>query len=217
MLGRPSSNLGGLESPFFRPYDWCDRDGPMTADAAFTHPGDLGTHPGDLRRYDVGRTKSIAVVGGGIAGLTAAYELALLGHNVTVLEATDRAGGRIFTERFGNQSGPYAELGAMRIPYGHRCVDHYVDRFRLATRQFVSENSNAYFLFRGQRVRRRDWPQAAALFGSARNLGPIVGDLGSSVGRPPDAVLATLTYAGVTARPIVHPSISEAPCGASPA
>ena len=37
------------------------------------------------------------IVGAGIAGLAAANELASSGLNVTVLEARDRVGGRIFT------------------------------------------------------------------------------------------------------------------------
>ncbi len=154
----------------------------MTADAVFTHPGDMS-------RWDSGRRKRVAIVGGGIAGLTAAHELGLLGHHVTVFEADNRLGGRIFTERFGASGGPYAELGAMRIPYGHRCVDHYVDKFHLVRRHFVTENNNAYFAFRGQRIRRHDWPRAASLFGSTRNVGLILRDLGHSMGRPPDAAM----------------------------
>src|SRR5688572_33289341 len=42
----------------------------------------------------------VAVVGGGISGLAAAYELQLRGLNVSVLEAGPRAGGVISTERF---------------------------------------------------------------------------------------------------------------------
>src|SRR5687768_11278041 len=42
----------------------------------------------------------VAVVGGGISGLAAAYELQRRGLNVRVLEAGPRAGGVISTERF---------------------------------------------------------------------------------------------------------------------
>src|SRR5688572_1159106 len=42
----------------------------------------------------------VAVVGGGISGLAAAYELQRRGLNVSVLEAGPRAGGVISTERF---------------------------------------------------------------------------------------------------------------------
>ena len=40
----------------------------------------------------------IAVVGAGLAGLAAANELSRLGHQVTVLEASDGPGGRVRTD-----------------------------------------------------------------------------------------------------------------------
>lgn len=165
---------------WIRPYAWCDAGSEMGPDAAFAHPGDLANYSGSSVH------KSIGIVGGGIAGLVAAYELQRLGHDVTVFEADDRWGGRILTERFGNDDGPYAELGAMRIPHGHRCVDYYVDSFGLESRHFVSENNEGWLAFRGARFRRRDWPSAAALFGATRGHRPILRDLEASMGRPPD-------------------------------
>ncbi|OXA39472.1 Spermine oxidase [Folsomia candida] len=53
---------------------------------------------------------SVAVIGGGIAGLKAASMLHAAGYNVTLLEASDRIGGRTHTIWFGNES--YTELGA---------------------------------------------------------------------------------------------------------
>ena len=44
----------------------------------------------------------VVVVGGGIAGLTAAYELGKAGYDCTVLEARGRTGGRNFTVRGGD-------------------------------------------------------------------------------------------------------------------
>ncbi|MFD7661811.1 flavin monoamine oxidase family protein [Streptomyces sp. NPDC059788] len=75
-----------------------------------------------------GGPKKVTVIGAGIAGLVAAYELERLGHHVEVIEASRDIGGRIHTHRFpgDGQAGPFAELGAMRIPAGHRLTMHYI-------------------------------------------------------------------------------------------
>ncbi|HUG14665.1 MAG TPA: protoporphyrinogen oxidase [Thermomicrobiales bacterium] len=57
----------------------------------------------------------VAVVGGGIAGLTAAHTLRELGADVTLFEASDRLGGKIHTERVGElliDSGPDSFLSS---------------------------------------------------------------------------------------------------------
>jgi monoamine oxidase len=50
-----------------------------------------------------GRGRSIVILGAGIAGLVAAYELRRAGWDVTVLEARDRVGGRVWTIRGGDR------------------------------------------------------------------------------------------------------------------
>jgi len=91
--------------------------------------------------------KRVCVIGAGIAGLTAAYELTQRDHHVTLLEASDRCGGRICTYHFAD--GTYGELGAMRIPANHRCTLHYVQAFGLPTRPFVNHNPAAFYHLRG--------------------------------------------------------------------
>ena len=50
-----------------------------------------------------GAGKSVAILGAGIAGMTAAYELARAGYRCTILEASGRAGGRNLTVRAGDR------------------------------------------------------------------------------------------------------------------
>lgn len=57
------------------------------------------------------RGRSVFVVGAGLAGLTAAVELQRYGAAVTVLEARERAGGRVLTIRHGFAEGQQAEAG----------------------------------------------------------------------------------------------------------
>jgi monoamine oxidase len=54
--------------------------------------------------------KKIIVAGAGITGLCCAYELMKSGHDVTVLEASGRYGGHVYTGRDGLSDGLYADF-----------------------------------------------------------------------------------------------------------
>ncbi|SDH33069.1 monoamine oxidase [Lentzea fradiae] len=69
--------------------------------------------------------RSVVVVGAGLAGLATAYELTNRGCEVTVLEASDRAGGRAYTLRHPFADGLHAEAGAMTITPHCYYVHHY--------------------------------------------------------------------------------------------
>jgi monoamine oxidase len=58
---------------------------------------------------------SVIVAGAGLAGLTAAYDLAGMGAAVTVIEARDRVGGRVWTIRDGFADRQHAEAGGDMI------------------------------------------------------------------------------------------------------
>jgi monoamine oxidase len=94
----------------------------------------------------------VIVLGAGLAGLCAAFELERRGHRVTILEAERRhVGGRVRTLRF--DGGLYGEAGAMRIPERHELTRHYVKELGLTLRPFVQSNPEAYYFLRGQRAR----------------------------------------------------------------
>ena len=60
----------------------------------------------------------VIVVGAGLSGLVAATEIQAAGHEVIVLEARDRVGGRVFTVREGFAEGQFADIGAEIIRRG---------------------------------------------------------------------------------------------------
>ncbi|WP_332995105.1 flavin monoamine oxidase family protein [Scytonema sp. PRP1] len=116
----------------------------------------LFAYPGNLSKFDeAGQRKKVGIIGAGLAGLTAAYELKQIGHDVTVFEASNRSGGRVYTHHF--KDGTYGELGAMRIPANHHCVLHYIDKFGLKIRPFVNYNSSAYYYIRNFKSRINNW------------------------------------------------------------
>lgn len=95
----------------------------------------------------------VVIVGAGMAGLAAAYELARAGHDPVVLEAQDRVGGRVQTLRDPFAPGLYAEAGAMRIPKTHSLTMAYVDRLGLTTSPFTMGNPKAYYYLGGRQTR----------------------------------------------------------------
>jgi monoamine oxidase len=75
--------------------------------------------------------QKIIVIGAGMAGLAAAMELIARGHDVTVLEARTRPGGRVFTIREPFADGLYAEGGAMQVFDSHTRAQRYIQQFGL--------------------------------------------------------------------------------------
>jgi monoamine oxidase len=84
-----------------------------------------------LSSFGLGPTRRVApqkviVIGAGMAGLSAALELIAGGHDVTVLEARTRPGGRVYTMREPFADGLYAEGGAMQVFDSHSRVQRYI-------------------------------------------------------------------------------------------
>ena len=99
------------------------------------------------------RQKKVIVVGAGMAGLVAAYEMLQAGHDPLILEAQNRVGGRVFTLREPFSDGLYGEAGAMRIPRAHGLTMAYLQKFDLPVSPFRMDNPRAYYYFNGKRFR----------------------------------------------------------------
>ncbi len=111
-----------------------------------------------------GKGVKVVVLGGGIAGLVAAYELRARGYEVTLLEARSRPGGRNWSVRRGDKiefldgtvqhctwdEGHYQNFGPARLPSVHKLMLGYAKTFGVelqvevnTTRSSFLQNDNA--------------------------------------------------------------------------
>ena len=102
--------------------------------------------------------QKVIVLGAGLAGMLAAYELTKAGYEVRILEYQARAGGRnwslyggdSYTELGGATQnvrfaqGNYLNPGPWRIPHHHRTLLHYCKAFGVALEPFIQFNHNAF-------------------------------------------------------------------------
>jgi monoamine oxidase len=114
--------------------------------AAFTMMQSLGLMPATASEASIvehpsgsGKGTSVVILGGGIAGLSSAYELGKLGYTCTLLEARERVGGRNWTVRNGTKvefttgftqtcafgEGLYQNVGPARLPSVHKTMLAY--------------------------------------------------------------------------------------------
>ncbi|MDP3521018.1 MAG: NAD(P)/FAD-dependent oxidoreductase [Hydrogenophaga sp.] len=119
-----------------RPVTIFGPDFPFAYDDWLAHPAGLGTLPAERLGTEV------AIVGAGMAGLTAAYELMKLGLKPVVFEAS-RLGGRLRSQAFEGGQGVVAELGGMRFPASSRAFWHYVDLLGLGSQPFPNPLTSA--------------------------------------------------------------------------
>jgi monoamine oxidase len=99
-----------------------------------------------------GEAQRVVVLGAGLAGLCAAYELQRLGHAVTVVEAQTRPGGRVRTLRDVYPPGLYTEAGAESIPGVHEITQHYARELGLTLAPTGVPGMRSFYHVRGQRI-----------------------------------------------------------------
>jgi monoamine oxidase len=76
-------------------------------------------------------TKHCIVIGAGLSGLAAAHALAKKNWKVTVLEARNRLGGRVFTFKFHEAPDLYCELGGEWVGRDHDSMIRLCKEFKL--------------------------------------------------------------------------------------
>ncbi|MGE7874270.1 flavin monoamine oxidase family protein [Bacillus paramycoides] len=86
--------------------------------------------------------KRITIAGAGISGLVAASLLKEAGHEVTIIEANNRIGGRVYTIRKPFSTGLYFNAGPMRIPETHDLTLAYIRKFKLKLNLFINKTSS---------------------------------------------------------------------------
>jgi len=121
------------------------------------HTGESGyTGPIQLSRNSKGT--SVLILGAGMAGMCAAYELRKAGYQVQILEYNDRPGGRnwslyggdSYTELGGATQevrfadGLYINPGPWRIPHHHYALIDYCKQLKVALEPFVQVNYASY-------------------------------------------------------------------------
>lgn len=124
---------------------------PPPSGIAQARPGDWPANAG------VGR--SVVILGAGMAGMTAAYEMRKLGYTCTVLEAQATAGGRNRTIRSGDvideldssqicqfdvDTDLYFNAGPSRIAHHHEFLLGYCREFSVALETFTNTNHGAW-------------------------------------------------------------------------
>jgi monoamine oxidase len=111
-----------------------------------------------------GNGKHVIILGAGLAGMIAAYELGKLGYNCTTLEARNRIGGRCWSIRKGTvhkeTNGPvqtasfdeklYFNAGPSRIPHHHELTLHYCKELGVNVEVYNNINEATYFFSEGK-------------------------------------------------------------------
>ena len=119
-------------------------------------------HP--FRLEGDGNGREVLILGAGLAGMAAAYELGKLGYRCTILEARERAGGRCWSIRKGSSNvetgqpvhtatfddGQYFNAGPSRIPHHHALTLHYCKELKVPIQVYNNVNENTYYFSEGK-------------------------------------------------------------------
>jgi monoamine oxidase len=125
--------------------------------SALAYAGESG-YTGPIELTGAPKGASVLILGAGLAGMCAAYELRKAGYKVQILEYNDRPGGRNwslyggdtytelggFTQKVGFDKGLYLNPGPWRLPHHHYAILHYCKLLNVALEPFTQVNYAAY-------------------------------------------------------------------------
>jgi monoamine oxidase len=89
-------------------------------------------------------TQSIAIVGGGVAGLTAAYRLQEAGAKPVLFEGSSRFGGRMLTV-YDFYKGMFCELGGLFVDTGHEDLITLAGELGIEMQKLAGEGEDLYY------------------------------------------------------------------------
>jgi monoamine oxidase len=92
--------------------------------------------------------RSIAIIGGGIAGLTAAYRLQAAGVTPVLFEASNRWGGRMFTQ-YDFYKGMFCELGGEFVDTNHEDLQKLGAELGVEMQKLTDDGGDDLYFFKG--------------------------------------------------------------------
>lgn len=132
----------------------------MQALGMLAAPAAFAAEPPDIAKGGGGKGAKVIILGAGIAGMTAAYELRRAGYSPLILEARGRTGGRNWTVRRGDvidqtdgsrqvcdfDEGQYINAGPARLPSHHQLVLGYCRELGVELEVEVNTSRSALLL-----------------------------------------------------------------------
>jgi monoamine oxidase len=91
----------------------------------------------------------VAIIGGGVAGLTAAYRLLAAGGKPVLFEASNRWGGRMFTV-YDFYQGMFVELGGEFVDTDHEDLQELAKDVGVEMQSLTTEGGEDLYFFKGQ-------------------------------------------------------------------